>query len=637
MNDDKTTATLAPGSAGVVIGAHAPELFSTEQVDAFGALERAAAESVLMEFRGGDLHSVEFSVPGLAVRTFRRGFGTDKNALDETAAKRVDRLSPESLLAEVPREVLSFTQRLKRWIDNRSRARNDAFATGLARYLSRRALSAVIDRTLEVLDFERKALREIQVLERELAREFVQQHTSTLKPAVTVSELDDLGRRLFDAHLGAWPAPEALQETAKTNTLLRAALREQEAFIKKESDRIVPGGAVLRATLREQEAFIKRERNRITGADSVSQRAYLAASDEDRMALSDARGKSLTNMQLAPVHAFHWPAVLEAWKLERKPTTLARFPTALAIGAGSIGPFFGHTPGGEMKATGRVEHVIVSRRGAQLGLPLGARRELPAKPTSDAIFGAVAALTGNRVFRFFGSVLVAAHDDFSSGAASVEGGFYYRPGRFADLLGLSDRESVKALDGCLQTLMDVSITATMKAGRETVKFTAKSLVIDGRGTLEPMAKRGRGRPSNTAHLFRIQDDVIRILRDGGAWLPLSRDVLAPPEGVDQRVWDDAFKVYLTLGSLARNTPRRGNTWRNKVATVLEAANVTKRGARPFERLKKLDDLCGHLQRAGLLVFSIEGDRLEFDVPKLRPALDSVPRKAKTLKPLKADR
>lgn len=451
-----------------------------------------------------------------------------------------------------------------------------------------------------------------------VARAFCARQTEGLK--LRPEELDDLARRLLSLFMRE---PElkrgAMASAARKNKALKEALRHAEAAMRDDE------------TSRDDD-FTQVNDQLDPLDDRTSDNAFPQADAEPAFpVLPDLKSRGLEVF-----FAYHWPKVFEAWKLERRPTAVPRWPAMLST-TGGLAPLYGRTLGKVQtrnRSDGLVEHVIVSSKtgkGGQLRLNLAASVKLPDKPTTDQILAAVASVTGNRVFRFFGAVLVAMSDDAASGL-TVPGGFFYRPGRFADLMGVDPAEWSKDLDRCLHALTGVSLTASLRVGGKPYKVQAESLIIDGGGTLEATGERGRGRPK--ARLFRVQDFVLQLLGEQAAWFPFSRSALAPPPGVDQRVWDDAFKVYLTLGSFARLTGAKpGKPWRNEIAKVLEVANVTKPTARPGTRREKLEELCGHLHKAKLLNFEMTEDHLVFDLPAQRTALETISARRKPSKQL----
>lgn len=511
----------------------------------------------------------------------------------------------------------SRDERLEKWraeTKTKGLGRASSRALTSARCRAREAFPKAWQETLEFFERSRRALQSLQNEARQLAGAFTQKQSKSIRPEPSVAELEDLARRLFETlFLSSGPDESTMEAAAKKNPILRDAMRTYEKW---------------RANL-----------NVLSQRNGATRPGYVAGSDPDSETNTEKELYSEAARQNAVTHtrtfAFHWPRIVEAWTLERRPTAAPRWPAMLAT-TGGIAPLYGRKIGKVQRVnTGLVEHIIVSsktgRGGGQLRLDLAASVELPDRPTNDEILAAVASVTGNRVFRFFGVVLVAMSDDAASGIA-VPGGFYYTPARFADLMGVDSAEWSKDLDRCLRALTGVSLTASLKVAGKPYKVQAESLIIDGRGSLEATGERGRGRPK--ARLFRVQDFVLQLLGEQAAWFPFSRSALAPPPGVDQRVWDDAFKVYLTLGSLARLTKARpGKWWRNEIAKVLEVANVTKKTARPYERRAKLEELCGYLRQAGLLAFEMTEDHLLFDLPAQRPALESISTKRKPSKRL----
>jgi len=328
--------------------------------------------------------------------------------------------------------------------------------------------------------------------------------------------------------------------------------------------------------------------------------------------------------------AFHWPAIFEEWRSEHRPGSLARMPTALVTGRGAIAPLFGRSLPGDAKAAwslgsgGKVEKIRISRSDAQLDLLVKDHIDL-VSPTQADVLDKLAQVLSNREWRFFAAALVAANDDYQSGVSPTAGGFYFLPRRFADLLGLHDREAVRKLDACVAAFMGISMTATVKAAGKSYKLTAEQLLVDGKGTIAEAGKRGRGRPS--ARLYRIQDSFLALLSDGASWFPITRAMLKPPEGVDPRTWDDAFKLETVLAALARGEAskvyRPGLAWKNKTTVLLDAAGITGRSLRKHEKLERLVELLEVLKKTGRLEYQMDGACVRYDLPTLRPALVAV--------------
>ena len=284
---------------------------------------------------------------------------------------------------------------------------------------------------------------------------------------------------------------------------------------------------------------------------------------------------------------------------------------------------------------GHIERLVLSRGKTtidldQTQLPLSARVQLGATPSPDEIMKGVARVLGNREVRFFIACFQAAHEDREAGETKAEGAFWYWPGRFADLLGMTTSKAARGCDDSLDALMNVSVNATLKSGGKAFSFTAKSLVIDAGATLEQIGSLDKKIGRRPRRLMQIQDGIQGLL-EGGYWFPLTRSMLATPSGVDPRTYDDAFRLLMVLSSLARtnarNAKRSGLPWNNNIETILESAGAAP-SARRHERVQRLQALLEILSSGGHLRYELTDEKLLFDLPKLRPALTQVPEKTR---------
>ncbi len=445
-----------------------------------------------------------------------------------------------------------------------------------------------------LLDAMAKSVQIIMRIEA-VARAFSARHTESLK--LRPEELDDLARRL----LSVWAAGPALE--LERSTLVSASRKNN----------------ILKAAMRHAPAV-----------GNVS-----PANEED-----------LVVGTLEVFFAYHWPAVFEAWKLERRPTALAQAPAGMVTGPSAPLSLFGHSGANRQGVAlrrgkgGVVERLVVSRGSARLEiqqslLALTSRVQLGESPTSDEITRGVAQVLGNREMRVFFACFQAAHEDRQAGDTVTEGAFWYWPARFGEMLGLSTAKAARGCDASLEALMSVRVEATIKAKGKPYKLSAQGLVIEGGATIEPMgaaAKEAGKAGRRVRRAMMIPDSILGLLRDGGAWFPLTRDMLAPPPGVDPRVYDDAFRLLMVLSSYARASAakarRSGLPWCNKVSTVLEASGLMVPSARRHEQIDRLEMLLGVLQKGGHLQYRLEADRLHFDLPLMRPALLQVVEKTK---------
>lgn len=343
------------------------------------------------------------------------------------------------------------------------------------------------------------------------------------------------------------------------------------------------------------------------------------------------------------VLALLWPGVLAEWRKTNRAESLARVPTPLVIGEGAIAPLFGRSlpPGTNVAPRrgidGRLRNVVITRRASQLDLLVPDRLEIDTA-TNEQVLDTLARVLSNREWRFLVAVLVAMHDDYATGRAEVPGGFFYTPSRFGELLGLKDREAKRDLDLSLEILKGVSLTATMKRGGKDFRITAEALLVDGRGTLAALGKRGRGRPS--ARLYRFQDFILGMLKGDGSWFPVTKDMLRPPSGVDPRTYDDAFKLETVLAAYARTEVKKakkpGLVWRRKADTLIEASGITWQGARPHVKRERLRELLEVLNSTGRVVGTYDQatHAVSYDLPAVRPAWVSLVdgKSLKTLKP-----
>jgi len=477
---------------------------------------------------------------------------------------------------------------------------DDKRAKRLARWLARHALPVAFEKTLVLLENSAKAHRVFLEERRRLAREFAQEHTKDIAPSAP--EIDDLTRRLFELIFSPTdPSMDELLTAAKKNSLLASAIRNYDEWRDKLKDLA-----------------------RIHGPGEETQK---------QASLQNA-------VTFARIWAFHWPTTLEAWKLERRPSLLAHVPASLM--ASKDGPLRLFGPAGaDIKAHpmsrggGHIERLVLSRGKTtidldQTQLPLAARVQLGTTPSSDEIMKGVAKVLGNREVRFFIACFQAAHEDREAGETTSEGAFWYWPGRFADLLGMTTSKAARGCDDSLDALMNVSVKATLKSGGKAFSFTAKSLVIDAGATLEQIGTRDKKIGRRPRRLMQIQDGIQGLL-EGGYWFPLTRSMLATPSGVDPRTYDDAFRLLMVLSAMARTNARKakgsGLCWSNNIETILEAAGAAP-SARRHERVQRLQALLEILSSGGHLRYELTDEKLLFDLPKLRPALTQVPEKTR---------
>jgi hypothetical protein len=500
----------------------------------------------------------------------------------------------ESLMAGV---APPFVERLERWRSSTRPDRDDK-ARRLAARVARRLLPVAWKKTLAVLEKSvesvPQALRALGEETAAQAREFATEHAAAHNPSTDELVRLTLWLRALTL-LGTGPTLEAMQEAATGNPLLREAMRAYDAWKARLDESVQRHGDG------PETQAIAKEQNAVTG----------------RL-----------------LYAFHWPRILEEWKTVRRPASLARLPTTLVTGGGAIAPLFGRSLPKDTRvvpkshADGRLRNVVISRRTAQLDLLMPSRAALR-NPTNEQVLDALARVLANREWRVFVAALVAASEDLGAGRVPQPGGFFYTPGRFGALLGLRDRESTRKLDDSLEALMGVSVTATMKRGGRDFKLRVESLVVDGRATLTPTdqaKKRGRGRPS--ARLYRIQDNILELLGEGGSWFPITRDMLRPPEGVDARTWDDCFKLETVMAAYARQEPGKAKgadalPWARKASTLLDATGIAGQWCRPHEKARRLCELLDVVNATGRVVAEFDAETVRYDMPQLRPLLREI--------------
>jgi len=134
--------------------------------------------------------------------------------------------------------------------------------------------------------------------------------------------------------------------------------------------------------------------------------------------------------------------------------------------------------------------------------------------------GTLAQVLTNREWRFFAAALVAANMDHRNGLP--DGGFYFSPARFAELLGVvADRDAVRKLDASLDALMSVNLAATVRVANKQATFTAEGLIIDGHGSVDVHpGRRAPGRPKRRApgrpkaRLFLVHPHFLRRAAQG---------------------------------------------------------------------------------------------------------------------------
>jgi hypothetical protein len=368
--------------------------------------------------------------------------------------------------------------------------------------------------------------------------------------------------------------------------------------------------------------------------DALAYRLVCLCLEDSAASASVGSIREATEANLGPV----WLPLLEEWKKARRPAPLARIPVGFVAGDGAFAPIFGRTlPAGtrvvpKSHDDGRVHSVKITRRNTQLDLLMPLQVTLQ-NPSNKQVLYMLAKILSNREWRLLLAVLVAASEDFEAGHVPQPGGFLYTPGRFSALLGLSDRESTRKLDHSLEALMGLSVTATMKRGGKDFRFVVESLVVDGMATLTPTdqaKKRGRGRPS--ARLYRIQDHIMALLDEGGAWFPVTKEMLRPPRGVDPRTWDDCFKLETVMVAYARLEPGKAKNkgtslpWARKASMLLEASGMTCGEARPHVKLQRLRELLSILNDTGRVVaeYDDQTKRVRYNLPKIGPVFCEIP-------------
>ena len=194
-------------------------------------------------------------------------------------------VGPGRWVAQVERRVeVSFYDRLERWVTQRAAAPTDeertrAFeqANEVAREAAREAIPEAWQAFLRANEESAQAFRALQEEDRRHARAFVEKHAADLHP--TEPDLSELARRVFEAFFTSTDGMVEA-EAAKTNPLLRAAIREYDEWHARHE-------ALLQAHGNGPEAQLEAKRQ---------------------------------NAVTAPrVFALHWPAIRHEWEIEHAP------------------------------------------------------------------------------------------------------------------------------------------------------------------------------------------------------------------------------------------------------------------------------------------------------------------------------
>lgn len=316
--------------------------------------------------------------------------------------------------------------------------------------------------------------------------------------------------------------------------------------------------------------------------------------------------------------AYFWPSVLAEWKKEKTaaPTEFAMPP----LGA-TIAPYFGGTKPG----------TVTPFAGGKFRIDTGkSQMDLLTKSTiegSDSeVLQQLDMMLGNRAYRFLSACFYATTEDVRAGRSGA-GSFWYSSTNMADLLGFarekngkSERQSQKhrdEMDALVMELANVKFEGPVSVGGAQKLMKAQGLIVPQNVTLEDFgADKRKGRKPKT--LMRISDGLLMLMRDGGAYMLLPREALKPPTGIDQRTWDDAFKVFSVLAEHGRFNAadaKTGKPWVRLLPSLLVAANTASRKQphrNAMGRLKK--KLLPALKAAGLLSYRIDGERLVYTLP-----------------------
>ena len=245
----------------------------------------------------------------IEARTGRLFSGLDAGVLDEieksargAELNRFIRANPEvvdheveRLWVQVERQMeAGFYDRLARWIGHRSRSDadntsdpiahlpstpNNERARRLARWVARLEMPRAWKEVVADLERNAEAWRAMQEEVRRCARAFAKRYAEKLNP--TESDLNDLARRLFElVLLTTGETEDKLESAAKTNPILRSAMREFEAWHARLQDLIQKFG---------------------NGPEAQFE------------------AKRQQEVTYGRTFAFHWPALLHAWELENAP------------------------------------------------------------------------------------------------------------------------------------------------------------------------------------------------------------------------------------------------------------------------------------------------------------------------------
>jgi hypothetical protein len=327
----------------------------------------------------------------------------------------------------------------------------------------------------------------------------------------------------------------------------------------------------------------------------------------------------------------------------RRATEASSFnvPTAILTGPGALTPMFGKQQKSLKKRVKRnpdnsVKSVAVSRYkdGPQLEI---FTEELEIKnPTAEESFAAVAHVLTNAEFRLLMACFAMAQDD-EAADRTTRGAFWHTPRRMNSLLGRAQHpDTSRRMRRMLDGLATVGIRATIRSGGETFSIDGSKLIYSAHAKMT--AEHLPGRPK--AHLLRINDVLMKIADAGGGYfcrMPVA--TLKPPPGVDQRTWDDAYKIYVLLTAHARTNARKardGGRWHRKLEELMLDAGVEspvpETIARPDHARKRRDQhrhrCLGALVAAGLLVFDVAPNRkgeavLRYDMPQQRETLATI--------------
>lgn len=349
--------------------------------------------------------------------------------------------------------------------------------------------------------------------------------------------------------------------------------------------------------------------------------------------------------------AYHLGLLFLAWEeVGKEPQT--KIPSSLVI----PGRFFGARIGEEgsearREPSGRIIISCIRRTHDVMQLEMFLPKTLEIQDTEDLAHHLDSRL-GNRAFRVLAGCFCAATEDANKGEVAP-GAFFYSPTRFGDLLGFKRekngsntrqaQEIRDAMDEAIDLLMRTSIEGDVMRGGKRWRCEARGLVVDQGVTLEPerRAEEGRKGPGRRREkVYRISDGLLQMMHDGGAYFMIPSVVLRPPDGVDQRTWDDAFKVFFVLAGHARTNASSANSarlpWKRKTSTLLTDANTVGRTQKTRVGLERLTGkLLPALKARGVLSYTVSGDDVRYDVPTVREQLGNVPRRALARKDRKA--